>query len=153
MEHLYLWVLEIVPLDVGGVYDELPSHLTLMSRFVSGKSPEEIVASTRPLFDRVSPVNLAFGETTQLGPKKVTVHMVTSSAERKLHGMLLDVLNEMDVTFQYPEFIGAHHKAHVTSREATYFKQGSELTSRSVYLVEVVNKQRIVRYRLPLMDS
>lgn len=35
MKHRYLLILEIAPVEVGKTYDNLLSHLTLMSRFFS----------------------------------------------------------------------------------------------------------------------
>lgn len=46
----YLFILEIAPLETGKIYAELPSHLTLMSRFWSELSPDELAGIVRPLF-------------------------------------------------------------------------------------------------------
>lgn len=92
--HRYLFILEITHLEVGKVYVELPSHLTLMSRFFSDLSPDQLKDLVRPLFERTAPIQLVFDETEQLGPKKLTVHMVDYSDElRALHNglhLLLD---------------------------------------------------------------
>lgn len=37
--HLYLFTLEVAPLEIGMTYNPLPSHLTLVSRFFSDKPP------------------------------------------------------------------------------------------------------------------
>lgn len=150
MKHLYLFTLEITPLEVGRIYSELPSHLTLMSRFLSNLPPEELTASARPLFEKTSPVTLSFGETATLGPKKVTAHMVSSPEELKLHGKLRELLNAINVEFQYPEFTGSNHKAHVTERDGIRFEPGSECIASAVYLVEVVDKKRVVRAKVML---
>ena len=42
--HLYLFTLEVVPLEVGKTYDELPLHCTLMFRFWSELPAEELAA-------------------------------------------------------------------------------------------------------------
>lgn len=118
---MYLFTLEIVPLELGRVYDELPSHLTLMSRFLSDLSPEELAAKVQPLFTRTASIQLVFGNTTVLGPKKVTAHMVTGPQEKQLHNKLRELLDTLKVGYQYPEFIGDNHKPHVTAREGVQF--------------------------------
>jgi hypothetical protein len=150
MKHLYLLTLEIGPLEIGKVYDELPSHLTLMSRFLSDLAPEQLSSTVEPLFAEAKPVNLLFGNTTQLGPKKVTAHMVNSPSEKLLHKRLHTALEAAGVTFQYPQFIGANHKAHVTQRDGVDFPSKSQLISSAAYLIEVVGGQRIIRARFNL---
>ena len=85
MKHLYLFTLEIPPLEVGTAYDDLPSHLTLMSRFLSELPAEELANQVRLLFATTGFIHLAFAETIELGPKKVMAHMVDSPSERQLH--------------------------------------------------------------------
>jgi hypothetical protein len=150
MRRLYLLTLEIVPLEVGRVYDELPSHLTLMSRFLSELAPEKISTTLRPVFAKLSPITLVFGETTNLGPKKVRAHIVNSSEEQKLHSDLNALLESVHVEFQYPEFIGSSHKAHVTEREGVQFEPGSKHVASIACLIEVVDKKRVVRARFTL---
>jgi hypothetical protein len=150
MDRLYLFTLEIAPLKVGASYDDLPSHLTLMSRFLSDLMPEELSILVRPLFAEAKPVDLLFGSTTKLGPKKVTVHMVSSPDEQLLHERIQTLLDESDVTFQYPQFVGANHKAHVTHREGVDFPQKTHVLSSAAYLIEVVDGQRIIRSRFNL---
>jgi hypothetical protein len=150
MKHTYLFTLEITPLEVGRVYDELPSHLTLMSRFLSNLSPEELAAAAQPFFVVTIPVNLVFGETIQLGPKKVTAHMVRSSGELKLHDKLQELLGAIKVEHQYPEFIGGNHKPHVTEREGAQFAPGSKHVASVAYLIEVVDEKRVIRAKFEL---
>lgn len=150
MNHLYLLTLEIEPLEIGRVYDELPSHLTLMSRFLSGLTPEQLSSVVASLFEDAKPVNLLFGSTVQLGPKKVTAHMVDSPEEKVLHERLRLVLEGTGVIFQYPQFIGSNHKAHVTQREDKDFPPESQLISSVAYLIEVADGQRIARSRFNL---
>src|SRR5690606_29977172 len=117
MMHRYLFIIEIAPLEVEKVYDELPSHLTLMSRFFSELSPGDLAEVVRPLFEHASPIELVFGETTELGPKKLIVHMVEYSDQlRQLHNQLRALLNSVDANYEYPQFIGEGHKPHVTQR-------------------------------------
>ena len=126
MKHLYLFTLEIEPLEVGKTYEELPSHLTLMSRFWSDLSPEDLTAKVRPQFIETAPIQLVFGKTVMLGPKKVTAHMVTSSSEKQVHNNIRELLDTLKVEYQYPEFIGDNHKPHVTAREGVQFAPGSK---------------------------
>ena len=150
---LYLFTLEIVPLEVGKMYDDLPSHLTLMSRFTSELTPNELTQTVTPLFADTKPVTVTFGSTIELGPKKVVAHMVDSNDEAVLHEKLRSLLAENGVSFQYPEFIGANHKAHVTQREGVHFEQGSQLTCSAAYLIEVVQGRRLVRQLFALQPG
>lgn len=150
MEHLYLFTLEITPLDVGRVYEELPSHLTLMSRFFSDMQEEELAARVRPLFEQTTPIRLVLGETIQLGPKKVTAHLVRSPDERRLHDTLRQLLDTIQVEYQYPEFIGDSHKPHVTVRAGVQFTPDSVYIAPAVYLIEVLGSKRVVRAKFTL---
>lgn len=145
MKHQYLFTLEITPLEVGRAYKELPSHLTLMSRFLSDLSYKELALSVQPLFAKTKTHDLVFGETTELGPKKLTVHMVRSAEEDSLHIQLKNFLDSIDVTYQYPQFVGQNHKAHVTKREGVYFAEGDVRKSSAAYLIEIVDSNRLVR--------
>lgn len=152
-KHRYLFTLEVVPLEIGSTYDTLPSHLTLMSRFWSELTTEQLADAVKPLFAQTLPIGLRFGATEALGPKKVTAHMVTSDAESALHVALQKKLDDLHVSYEYPEFVGANHKAHVTQRQGVTFKEGSAIQSGAVYLIEVVNGQRVVRARFILSGS
>lgn len=143
--HRYLFTLQIVPLEVGKMYPELPSHLTLMSRFLSELSADDLARTVQSVFDTHAPVVIEFEQTTQLGPKKLTVHMVNSASERALHNALLHVLQSLGAQFEYPDFIGAGHKPHVTKRPGMQFNAGETYTSTTVYLIEIVESKRLVR--------
>jgi hypothetical protein len=150
MKHLYLFTLEIVPLEVGRVYDDLPSHLTLMSRFLSDAPYGELVDLVGPIFESYNHVELTFGRTAELGPKKVIAHMVSSAGERKLHEDIRALLERLKADFQYPEFIGANHKAHVTKREDVDFSPESKLVSSAAYLIEIVDGKRVIRSKFAI---
>lgn len=150
MNRLYLFTLEIDPLEIGKVYDELPSHLTLMSRFLSSLAPEEIASAVESLFAHTEPIDLVFGNTIQLGPKKVTAHIIDSPSETVLHKRLHIALEDMGAVFQYPQFMGAAHKAHVTQRYSVDFPPKTQLLTSAAYLVEVIDGQRIIRSRFNL---
>jgi len=145
MKHLYLFTLEIVPLKVGKAYDELPSHLTLMSRFLSELSPDRLASHVQHVFVQTDPVILTIGRVEGLGPKKVAAHMVSSPSEMALHNELHKNLSALGVAFQYPQFIGMNHRAHVSVREGVMLREGQRHVSLVVYLIEVVDKKRVVR--------
>ena len=148
MKHRYLFILEIAPVEVGKTYSELPSHLTLMSRFFSDLSPHQLNEVVRPLFERTPAIQLAFGEIEELGPKKLTVHLVNHSNQLKdLHNELLALLNSIPVEYEYPQFIGTRHKPHVTAREGADFKVGDTFIAKQACLVEVVDGQRVIRLK------
>jgi hypothetical protein len=150
MKHLYLFTLEVSPLETGKTYDDLPSHLTLMSRFWSELSPDELANAVRRLFAVTAPVALIFGETIELGPKKVIAHMVSSPSEQALHIKLHELLDSIHVEQQYPQYVGDGHKAHVTRREGLEFKQTDQYSASAAYLIEVVDTKRVVRSRFEL---
>lgn len=150
MKHLYLFTLEITALKIGKVYNELPSHLTLMSRFLSELPAEELANKVRPLFAQTTPVHLVFGETVELGPKKVTAHMVDSPEENQLHNDLYNILDNLKVEYQYPEFIGDNHKPHVTARDGMQLMSGTKRSVSTAYLIEIVDAKRVIRAKLGL---
>lgn len=154
MKHRYLCILEVTPVEVGKTYDELPSHLTLMSRFFSDLSPERINEVVRPLFSRTAPVKLTFGETAELGPKKLTVHMVEHShGLKQLHNKLRVLLNSANIEYEYPQFIGENHKPHVTKRPGVQFSVGERKTVQAAYLIEIVGSKRVVRSKFELSGN
>lgn len=154
MKHRYLFILEVASVEVGETYDELPSHLTLMSRFFSDLSPEQLDETVRPLFSQTVPMDLIFGETTELGPKRLTVHMIEHNQELKqLHNELHILLNAINVEYEYPQFIGENHKPHVTKRAGVQFSVGEKKTVRAVYLIEIVDSKRVVRSKFELSSN
>ena len=154
MKHRYLFILEVTPVDVGKTYDELPSHLTLMSRFFSDLSPGQMDVVVRPLFSQAVPTDLTFGETTELGPKKLTVHMVEHNEELKqLHHKLRILLDSVNVEYEYPQFIGEHHKPHVTRREGMQLDAADKRTVTKAYLIEIVDDKRVVRSEFELSGN
>ena len=151
MKRMYLFTLEVVPLEVGKAYDALPSHLTLVSRFWSEKTPSQIAQAVEPLFGQTPPIALRFGTTTQLGPKQLTVHIVEHSPEIKIaHNGICDILDALGAEYEYPQFVREGHKPHVTQRQQVHFANGDKLITRSAYLIEVVDRKRVVRQRFLL---
>ena len=145
MSYMYLFTLEIDPLDVGRTYDELPPHLTLASRFVCDISFEGVAELVQPLFARIAPIPLVFGEVIEIGPKNIKAYMVSSSAEQQLHSMLSMLLDTVAVAYQYPQFIGKGHRPHVTLREGTRFAPDNTMITSTAYLIEVVQKKELFK--------
>lgn len=137
-QHLYLITLEIEPLDVAGMYNPLPAHLTLVSRFWSELPSSRLANILLPVFKRAPAIELVFAEPAKLGPKQVTAHLIAPNpALQYLHTQLVTLLTDNDAKFLYPQFIGEHHKPHVTQREHTSFVPGQRLISSAAYLIEV----------------
>jgi hypothetical protein len=76
--------------------------------------------------------------------------MIDSPDEQLLHTRLNVVLEDVGVIFQYPNFIGADHKAHVTQRDGVDFPPKTHVLSSAAYLIEVVDGRRIIRSRFSL---
>jgi hypothetical protein len=109
-----------------------------MSRFWSELPPDKLANTVKPLFDRTPPVELIFGDTVHLGPKKVAAHLVRHVMELKeLHANLRRLLDTSHVTYAYPQFTGDSHKPHVSKREGDAFRAGHKQMAAAVYLIEV----------------
>jgi hypothetical protein len=137
-QRLYLFTLEVTPMGVDKMYNPLPSHLTLMSRFWSSLSPEELSGIGEPLFQRTRPIELSFGEPATLGPKQVAVHLVENTRELKdLHLQLHSLLDAVGATYNAPQYVGDGHKPHVSKRKGDQFTVGHKQMANAVYLIEV----------------
>lgn len=151
MRHRYLFTLEVTPVEVGKMYKKLPSHLTLMSRFFSDLSPVELSKVTTPLFDQTRTIQLVFKETVELGPKKLAVHLLEQLDESdQLHNALSNLLNSINVIYEYPEFIGKNYKPHVTMRDGVQFDVHDKHAIHYAYLVEIIEGQRVVQAKFRL---
>lgn len=151
MSHRYLFTLEVAPAEAGKTYGDLPAHLTLMSRFFSDLTPDQLAERVRPLFAQTPPFELLFGSTMQLGPKKLTVHTVANSHELKqLHNRLRTLLDSVAATYEYPQFTSDGHKPHVTKREGVQFEAGDKHSAETACLVEVVDAKRVIRAKFVL---
>lgn len=136
--HLYLFTLEVTPLTVGKVYNPLPSHLTLMSRFRSDISPDRLTSAVAPLFEQNPPIELCIGESVNLGPKNTPVHLVGHSAGlQELHTKLRSLLDTLGVIYGYPQFVGEGHKPHVSRRDGDGLMPGHKHITKTAYLIEV----------------
>jgi len=153
--HLYLLTLEVIPLKVGEAYDELPLHCTLMHRFWSSLSPEELTAAVHDLFDGTPPLTLNAYECKLLGPKQVAVSLLELTKELDALNMrLYELLNQLTVEYTAPEWVGKGHVFHVTERENARLEIGSKHVSKAAYLIEVevpgYGHKRVVRARFEL---
>ena len=136
--HLYLFTLEVDPLEVGSVYNPLPSHLTLASRFWSEHVPDVIVNAVDSVFRQSEPIEVIIDGEAVIGPKKTAVHLAKNTDDLKsLHSKLLKELNELNVTYTAPQFVGDGHRPHVSKREGADFSAGHMQMSRATYLIEV----------------
>lgn len=135
---LYLFTLEVKPLSVGETYNPLPAHLTLMSRFWSNLSPEELSEFVAPIFRQTKIILLKFSESALLGPQKTKVDLIAPTKElENLHNQLKAKLDSANVEFTNPQWVGGGWKPHVSKRAENNFKVGGTLQSSSVYLIEV----------------
>lgn len=153
--HCYLFALEVTPLHVGDIYDELPLHCTLMHRFWSDLEPEELAAKVSDFFKKTRHVTLKPHERLLLGPKQVPVSELELTDElKRLHMGLYEILNDLGVEYTAPEWVGDGYRAHVTERENARLEVGSEQNSNAVYLIEVNvpghDHKRLVRHKFVL---
>ncbi len=156
-KHCYLFALEVKPMNIGDIYQELPSHCTLMHRFWSELSPELLVSKVNDFFKQIHPVVLKPHEHLLLGPKRVPVAELELTNELKeLHMRLCEFLNDLGVGYTAPEWVGEGYRAHVTERENTRMEVGSQHISKAVYLVEVEvpghDHTRFVRQKFKLRE-
>lgn len=109
-------------------------------------TPHKIASATNTLFKGCQPISLTFGGTIELGPKKLIVHTIKNSDElQQLHTRLLTALNALDVEYEYPEYVGAGHKPHVTQRKGVHFSVGNTHVTHTAHLIEIVNGKRVIR--------
>ena len=150
-KHLYLFTLEVGPLKVGTTYDELPLHCTLMHRFHSVLSIEELSDHVKPIFDKTSPLVLTAYEHSILGPKQVSVSLIRLTKELDdLNMRLFDCLSELKVEYTASQWVGKGHVFHVTDRENEVLEVGESRTVKVAYLIEVIGHKRAVRKRFEL---
>lgn len=136
--HLYLFTLEVARLEVGKTYNPLPSHLTLVSRFYSHELPDDINDKFSSLFNETKSIRLVFDHMATIGPKLTAVHLIQSTeALKKLHGQLIERLNEFAVDYTQPEYLGEGWKPHVSKRDNDNFSPGFSHLSKAAYLIEV----------------
>jgi hypothetical protein len=149
--YLYLFTLEVEPLRVGGVFDELPLHCTLMHRFYSELSADELGDNVRSLFDKTPQVLLTAYKHTKLGPKQVPVSLIKLTEELdKLNMQVYNQLNKLEVEYTTPQWVGKGHVFHVTDRIPDRLEINEGYVSKAAYLIEVVDHKRIIRQQYEL---
>lgn len=151
----YLFAFEVASLEIGQLYDELPLHCTLMHRFWSVLSPEELASKVRDIFDATPPVVLEAERRELLGPKQVAVSLIKPTpALDTLNMRLFDRLNSLGVEYTEPLFVGKHHIFHVTERERSRLEISNRHISGAVYLIEVKipghDHARLIRHKFKL---
>lgn len=149
-QYLYLFVLEVEPVETGRTYSELPLHCTLMHRFWSNVPADVLIQKVQPLCRQAAPVLLQPGAQEVYGPRAVTVTKVHKTDDlQALHTMFFAALNTIGVSYTEPDWVGHGYDPHVTHR-ADGRKMTHEQLSTAVYLVEVVDHERHIRARLTL---
>lgn len=150
-QHLYLLALEVTPMTVDAAYDKLPLHCTLMHRFWSDLTPKALSDKLGPFFEQRPPVLLVPFERLLLGPKKLAVSEIeVAGALKDLHMQLYQLLNELDVEYTAPEWVGPGYRAHVTERKNGKLAVGQQHLSEAAYLIEVEDSKRIIRTKFRL---
>lgn len=153
--HCYLFALEVKPMEIGGIYSDLPLHCTLMHRFWSGFSPDILADKIRNTLESTPQVLLTAHEHLLLGPKQVAVSELVFTAElKKLHMQLFELLNDFGVEYTAPEWVGDGYRAHITERKDASLPVGDEHLSKTIYLIEVEvpghDHERLVRAKFTL---
>ncbi len=160
--HAYLIILEITPLKVGGAYDTLPLHCTLVHWFWLKQEPEEVTKRLEAVLSNTAPVSLRVGtEQAFTGKNKngelvpVTVNDVELTPElRKLHEQVCTVLKSMDVHYSEPQYVHDGFHPHVTHQKDGQLSPSEIRRSAKLYLVEAVapeyGNERTVRATLKL---
>lgn len=155
-KHCYLFALEVKPMKVGDIYEELPLHCTLMHRFWSELTSAVLADKIKDLFKEIRPIVLKPHERLLLGPKKVPVsELELTDGLKSLHMRLYDFLNDLGVEYTAPEWVGKGYRAHVTERENAHLEVGSQQTSSAIYLIEVKvpghDHRRLIRHKFELV--
>ncbi len=143
-------------MNVGDVYEDLPLHCTLMHRFWSELDREVLADKMNDFFKEIRPIILKPYKRLLLGPKKVPVSELELTDELKgLHMRLYDFLNDLEVEYTAPEWVGKGYRAHVTERENAHLKVGIQQASNAVYLIEVKvpghDHKRLIRHKFDLV--
>lgn len=157
-KHCYLFALEVNPMTVGEIYDDLPLHCTLMHRFWSELDADTLAGKVRGFLENVAPPTLDAHERLLLGPKQVVVSELVLSDELKaLHANLYKLLNDLGVEYTTPEWVGGGYRAHITEREDAWLEVDTQHISRAVYLIEVnipgYDHERLIRSKFDLKQS
>lgn len=137
-KHLYLLALEVAPLEAGKAYDVLPSHCTLVHRFWCELDSTQLAEKLQPIVNNTESVVLIFRDKEVFGPPPVVVNRLLDTPElRTLHMDLYKKLEQLNVEYTAPQWVGEGFKAHVTERSGVSFDKGYKHASNAVYLIEV----------------
>ena len=136
--HLYLFTLEVAPLEIGMTYNPLPSHLTLVSRFFLDKPPNHIINKVSALFKLAECIELVFEELSTIGPEHTEVHVIKPNKSlEELHTQITDNLVDIGVSYTHPEYIKEGWKPHISKRDNDNYVPGYSFLTHAAYLIEV----------------
>jgi hypothetical protein len=153
--HCYLFALEIEPLKVGAIYENLPMHLTLVHRFWISLNPEKLADKIRPILTKYPRVTFVPGEVVELGPKKTRVYDLEQIEKLKeLHMELFELLNKLGTEYTELDWVGLGYVPHASVRENSPISTGNLFSSKAVYIIEVkvpgFDHRRFVRQKIKL---
>jgi hypothetical protein len=154
-KHCYLFALEIEPLEVGEIYDNLPMHLTLVHRFWTSLTPEQLEEKILPIVARYPSVSFVPREVVELGPKKTRVFdLEQTEILNALHMELYSLLNTLDTEYTEQDWVGKGYVPHISEREHSVLTKKKPHTSKAVYIIEVKipghDHKHLIRKKLAL---
>ena len=151
----YLISLEVQPMGVGEVYEQLPMHCTIMPRFHSKLSPDVLSGVLAPLIEAMEPLELQPLEHVAFGPKQQLVTTLVYTPQlRHLHEVLYDALTKLAVQFTEVDWVGPGFIPHVSDKKGRRFTTQTLLTSSTAYLInfdhplEGRSRKVVKRYKL-----
>jgi len=146
----YFLALEVEPMEVGRAYEQLPMYCTIMPRFHTALSVDELASALEPIFANFGPITLNAGEHLAFGPQKQLVTLVDPTEEiTEIHQALFDTFNKLNVQYAEQEWVGEGYIPHVTDNQGKRLTIHQTLLSKKAYLVTVdhplAGKQRKVK--------
>jgi len=160
--HAYLIILEVTPLKVGGTYDMLPLHCTLVHWFWLRQTPEEVTKLLNAALSSSSHVLLRTGKEQQFTGKNkngqvvpVTVNDIEITPElRSLHERVCAELEAMGARYSAPQYVHDGFHPHVTHQKDGRLTPGETRESTRLYLIEAAapeyGNERTVRAAIGL---
>jgi len=163
--HTYLIILEITPLKLGGIYDSLPLHCTLVHWFWLKQAPSEVakrLAATltslpsvtlKASNERTFPSKNKHGETVPV----VVNDIAQTSGLRDIHERTCTILENMGVQYSEPQYVRNGYHPHVTHQKDGKLFPGEVHESARLYLVEAIapeyGNERTVRAVVDLVST